>query len=163
VLAVVLTRGGSGASDVELRAFVNKVENFLVQSREGRTAVVSTLARQAQCKLSPQAAVASLNRVQRNRQSLLQQVAALAVPNDDAAIRSADMLQRSVQASIAADRHYHDWLVARTRCGPGPRSPEFRAALSEDAVATKAKRDFVQAFTPLAERFHRRVWTDVEF
>jgi DNA-binding SARP family transcriptional activator len=163
LVAVALTRGGSGASDVERRAFVNKVENFLVQSREGRAAVVSTLARQARCKLSPRAAVESLNRVQRNRQSLLQQVAALAVPADDAAVRSADMLQKSVQASIAADRHYHDWLVARTRCGPGDASPEFRAALSEDGVATRAKRNFVKAFTPLAERFHERVWTDAEF
>ena len=115
------------------------------------------------CKLNAGAAVARLNRVQRNRQSLLQQVAALSVPNDPGALRVSDRLQKAEQASIAADWHYRDWLLSRKRCGAPDHNPELRAARAADVRATQAKRDFLAAFDPLARRFDQRVWTAGEF
>ena len=104
-----------------------------------------------------------LDGVQRNRQSILQQIAALSVPSDEQAQRSADRLQKAIQASIAADGHYRDWLALRTRCGPPDRSPELRAAHAADARATKSKRAFLAAFNPLARRLGQEVWTAREF
>jgi DNA-binding SARP family transcriptional activator len=165
-LALVLSRGGSsGASrdGGELRAFVVKLENFLGQSRNGRREIARTVNGAFDCSLTPQAAVRRLNRVQRNRQSLLQQVAALSVPDDRDAVRSSDLFQRSVGASIEADWHYRDWLETLRRCGAPSPSAELRAARVADAQATRTKRAFLSAFDPLARRFDQRVWRASEF
>jgi len=164
VAAVVLTRcGSSGGDDSELRTFVTKLENFLVQSREGRRQVGSTVKAAAACRLASHAALVQLDRVQRNRQSLLEQIAALSVPAREEALRSSDLLQQAARESIAADWHYRDWLLGRKGCGPGGRNPDLRAAAVASARATRAKQAFVAAFDPLARRFGKRVWTAQEF
>jgi DNA-binding SARP family transcriptional activator len=164
--AIAVSTGGSSRgsnSDRDLRVFTTKLENFLVQSRDGRRQIASAIARASRCALSPRAAAVQLDGVQRNRQSILQQIAALSVPSDEQAQRSADRLQKAIQASIAADGHYRDWLALRTRCGPPDRSPELRAAHAADARATKSKRAFLAAFNPLARRLGQEVWTAREF
>jgi DNA-binding SARP family transcriptional activator len=163
-VAVALTGGGSsGNGDAELRTFVSKVENVLAQSRDGRREVSATIAAAFDCRLTPRAAVVRLNRVQRNRQSLLDQLAALSVPDDEEALHASDLLQKAAHASIAADWHYRDWLLGRARCGPPDRSPDLRAAVAASAKATRTKRAFVAVFDPLAQRFHQRVWAAGEF
>jgi hypothetical protein len=166
VAALVVTRGGvardrSAATD--LQTFVSRVENFLVQSREGRQEVSTAIFGVVHCRLGPRVAIERLNRVQRNRQSLLQQVVALAVPADDAAGRSADLFQQAEQRSIAADWHYRDWLRRRTTCGNPKPSAGLHVAVVADRAATKAKLQFVAAFNPLARRFHRRLWQASDF
>jgi DNA-binding SARP family transcriptional activator len=168
VAAVVLTRGGSSgpgaaAGDAELRTFVSKVENFLAQSRDDRREIAATIGAAFACKLSPQATVVRLNRVQRGRQSLLQQIAALSVPNREDALHASDLLQKAARASITADWHYRDWLLGRKRCGPPDRSPDLRAAAVASAQATRTKRVFVAVFDPLARRFQQRAWSAGEF
>jgi DNA-binding SARP family transcriptional activator len=165
VAAIVLTRGGSsgGSDDAELRAFVSKVENFLVQSREDRREVASTVAAAFECRLQPRAAAVRLNRVQRGRQSLLQQIAALSVPNRVEALHASDLLQQAAHASITADWHYRDWLLGRKRCGPPDSSPDLRAAAAASARATRTKQAFLAVFDPLAHRFGQRVWSAGEF
>ncbi len=163
VAAVAFSRGGSSASEHELQTFVSRLENLLAQSGEGRREVAASMSGAFHCKLQPAAAAEHLNRVQRNRQSLLQQVAALSVPDNAEARRASDLFQKAEQASIAADWHYRDWLLARKRCGPPDESPEMRAALAADRQATLAKREFVAAFNPLARRLGERVWAENEF
>jgi DNA-binding SARP family transcriptional activator len=167
IAAVALTGGGSSGTNTsgsgELRSFVGKLENFLGQSHQGRVDVAAAIGGAFNCKLTPQAALARLDRVQRNRQSLLQQAAALSVPNTQEAFNASDLLQKSVLASFTADGHYSDWLAARKRCGPPGRSPDLRAAGAADKRATKTKRMFVAAFNPLASRLHERVWAANEF
>jgi hypothetical protein len=164
IAALALTLGGSsGSDDSELRTFVSKVENFLDQSREGRREVAATVEAAFECKLPPRAAAVRLSRVQRNRQSLLQQIAALSVPDREEALRASDLLQQAAHASISADWHYRDWLLGRTRCGPPDQSPDLRAAAAASAKATRAKRAFLTVFDPLARRFDQRVWTAGEF
>jgi hypothetical protein len=101
--------------------------------------------------------------VQRNRQSLLQQVVALSVPADSAAGRSADLFQQAEQRSIAADWHYRDWLRKRTTCGRPKPSADLHVAVVADKAATRAKQQFVAVFDPLARRFHRRSWQASDF
>src|ERR671922_1381152 len=157
-------RGGSSPSrDTELRAFVVKMENFLDQSRQGRRDVADTVSAAFDCRLAPHAAAVRLNRVQRNRQSLLQQVAALSVPASENALLASDLLQKAGQASIAADWHYRDWLLGHRRCVPPDGSRELRAARSADITATQAKQSFTSVFNPLARHFHQKTWRASEF
>jgi DNA-binding SARP family transcriptional activator len=168
VAAVLLLRDGGAepsaarpASSPQLRSFVNTVENFLAQSHEGRVDVMRVLAGAFDCSLSPQVAAAQLDGVQENRQSLLEQLAALNVPEEEAAVQSADLLQKASHASIAADWIYRDWLRGRTTCVRGSKAPA--AARRTDARATALKRRFLDAFDPLAKRFGKRVWRADEF
>ena len=167
IAAVALTGGGSSGKNTsgsgELRSFVDKLESFLGQSHDGRVAVAAAVGGAFNCKLTPQAALGRLDRVQRNRQSLLQQAAALSVPNTQDALNASDLLYKSVHASFTADGHYSDWLAGRKRCGPPDRSPELKAARTADKAATRTKRMFVAAFNPLASRLHERVWAANEF
>jgi len=167
IAAVALTGGGSSGTNTsgsgELRSFVDKLENFLGQSHDGRQIVAAAVGGAFNCKLTPQAALARLDRVQRNRQSLLQQAAALSVPNTQEALNASDLLQKSVLASFTADGHYSDWLAGRKRCGPPDRSPELKAARAADKTATQTKRMFVAAFNPLARRFHKQTWAAGDF
>jgi DNA-binding SARP family transcriptional activator len=168
-LAVALTRDGSSdrptleTRAAGLPAFVVKLENFLGQSREGRREVAVTINSASRCALARRAAISRLTRVQRNRQSLLQQVAALAVPDRDDTVRASDLLQQSIQASISADWHYRDWLVHRRRCATLAAGPDLDAARATDVQATRMKETFVQAFNPLARRFGKRTWNAGEF
>jgi DNA-binding SARP family transcriptional activator len=166
-VAALALRGGGGTAtstatdDSALRTFVVKVENFLGQSHQGRQDAKQTIGAALGCALGPRAAAARLERVQRNRQSLLQQVAALSVPNDARALRSADLLQKAGAASIRADGIYQDWLAARKKC-PRRALPPAGAAAA-DVQATRLKREFLAVFDPLARRFHKRIWRDTDF
>jgi hypothetical protein len=170
VTAALLARDGSSTSGAppttthassELRSFVFTLENFLQQSHEGRAEVTQVLAGAFDCSVSPQVAAAQLDSVQENRQSLLEQLAALRVPDDEAALRVADRLQQSIHASISADWIYRDWLRARTGCARGSKPPA--KARRADARATAVKTRFLAAFNPLAARFGRRTWRAEEF
>lgn len=165
VVAAALLRDGGNEppprADPELRAFVHKLENFLAQSRTGREEVKRAIAGALDCRLSPAAAEARLDSVQRNRQSLLQQLAALLVPPGDAPLRASDLLQEALAASIAADGVYRDWLRTRRSCRGGEQPPA--AARQADARATNLKREFLAVFDPLARRFGQRVWRADEF
>ena len=163
--ALLLPGGGHHApaahGNPKLRAFVFKLEFFLSQSRSGRDDVKRAIRGALDCKLPPQAAARRLDRVQRNRQSLLQQLAALNVPSGEAPLRTSDRLQKAIGASIAVDGLYQDWLRTRTRCPRGERLPADVRTV--DARATRLKRRFLAAFNPLARRFGQRVWKVDEF
>ncbi len=165
VTAALVARDGSGksaaptpttGSNSELRSFVFTLENFLQQSHEGRDEAMRVLAGAFDCSLSPQVAAAQLDSVQENRQSLLEQLAALRVPDDRPALRVADRLQQAIHASISADWIYRDWLRAHTHCVRGSRPPA--KARRADARATAVKARFLAAFNPLAAKFARRTW-----
>jgi DNA-binding SARP family transcriptional activator len=171
VTATLLARdGGSKSSSPpttttgpssQLRSFVYTLENFLQQSHDGRAAARRVLAGAFDCSLSPQVAAGQLDGVQENRQSLLEQLAALHVPEGEEALQVSDLFQKASHASIAADWIYRDWLRAHTSCVRGSQPPV--AARQADARATYLKLRFLGAFNPLASRFGRRTWRADEF
>jgi DNA-binding SARP family transcriptional activator len=167
VTAALLARNGDSTSartrtaDPQLRSFVYTLENFLQQSHEGRAEVMQVLAGAFDCSVSPQVAAAQLDSVQENRQSLLEQLAALHVPDGERALLVSDRFQKASHASIAADWIYRDWLRAKTSCVRGSKPPA--AARRADARATALKLRFLTAFNPLAASFGRRTWQAREF
>jgi predicted Ser/Thr protein kinase len=165
VVAVLASRGSSPpASNVALRTFVDRVENVLEQSASGRTEIASALSEGFDCSISHRAAGQRIASVADNRESILVQIGTLSAPT----LEAGDMitlLQRALQESIEADRHYRDGffaLPAHSRC-PLPRNTGFALAAKSDARATSAKQRFVAAFNPLAKKFGRRTWSASAF
>jgi DNA-binding SARP family transcriptional activator len=157
---VALDRRGKAQTGDE-RAFVGKVENLLRQSRDGRASIQSTIAAALACDVAPRRAARQITAAERNRQSVLQQIAALRVPDDDESVRLAGLFQRALGASIDADWRYRDWLESRGSCPRGERAPPPVAAAN--ARSTALKTQFVSAYNPLATRYGRPTWKAVDF
>jgi DNA-binding SARP family transcriptional activator len=164
--AIVLATGAvagfllRGNGNSEQQTFVVKLENFLDQSRDGRAQVKQAIDGALSCKRSPAATEARLDSVTRNRQSLLDQLAALHVPPGREALQASDLLQKAIAASIAVDGVYRDWLRAHPTCPHRLLPATLNVA---DARATSLKRRFLTAFNPLAKRFGKRTWKADEF
>jgi DNA-binding SARP family transcriptional activator len=149
-----------GNGNSEQQTFVVKLENFLHQSSDGRVQVRKAINGALGCRVSPAATETRLDSVTRNRQSLLDQLAALHVPPGREALRASDLLQKAIAASIAVDGVYRDWLRAHPKCPHGALPHALTAA---DARATTLKRRFLAAFNPLAARYGKRTWKADEF
>jgi DNA-binding SARP family transcriptional activator len=166
IAAILLATGAvagfllRGNDHSELQVFVVKLENFLRQSRDGRDQVKQAINGALGCRVSPAATETKLDSVTRNRQSLLDQLAALHVPPGREALRASDLLQKAIAASIAVDGVYRDWLRAHPKCPHGAPPAVLSAA---DARATRLKLQFLAAFNPLAKRFGKRTWKADEF
>jgi hypothetical protein len=116
------------------------------------------------CSLSPQVATAQLTAVIANRQGILAHVQALGSPTAQVA-RIRSLLGNALVHSIAADRHYRDWLGyirGQPRCSSA-HNRDYAAAQPEDRLASAAKLRFVAAFNPLARQLHLRTWSAAEF
>ncbi len=153
LVAVVLTvvnRGDTAASR-ELGVFAVKVDNLVRQSSDGRNSIKSTIGGALACRLQPRRAAQQITAAERNRQSLLQQVAALRVPDDPQAIRLSALFQRALAASIDADWRYRDWLAGLKACPRGATRPA--AVTAADARSTRLKTAFVREWNPLAVRY----------
>jgi serine/threonine protein kinase len=160
----LLTTGGSDESDSDLLPFVNRIENVLQQSASGRTEISAALQAGLDCEIPPDEAAQRIGSVADNRQSILQQLGGFTAPTT-AADEVVTTLQRALQHSIEADRHYRDAFLgfpAGATC-PLPASEDFDLATRSDREATAAKEEFVARFDPLAERVDRRTWTAAEF
>jgi hypothetical protein len=161
--AALGTRGG-GSGNPKLRTFVDRIENVLEQSAEGRHEIATALTAGLDCTISLHAAGQRIASVADNRQSILGQLGNLQAPTQQAD-EAVTLLQRALQQSIEADFHYRDGFFAlgtKAPCPP-PLEGSFKLAAQSNARATAAKRRFVAAFDPLAQRFRRRRWTAGQF
>jgi predicted Ser/Thr protein kinase len=160
--AVWATRdSSSGHKTADLRPFVDRIENVLAQSAAGRREIAAAIDAGLACKVSNAEAARQIDSVADNRQGILQQLGSLSGPTP-ATDRMVTLLQRGLQNSIEADRHYRDGFRAATKC-PLPRNQSFDLALASDKRATTAKELFVAQFDPLASNLHERVWTAGQF
>jgi serine/threonine protein kinase len=162
LLAVGATVGGlvttHGSSSSKERAFVDRIENVLVQSSGGRREIVAALNAGLACRIPSHEAGRRIGSVGDNRQSILLQLGSLQTPTQ-ASDRAVTLLQRSLQQSIEADRHYRDAFLGITEPGCPIRSnADFALARASDRQADVAKQRFLAVFNPLAERFGRRTW-----
>jgi predicted Ser/Thr protein kinase len=163
---VLATRGlhdgasTAGPADVALGTFVDRIENVLEQSAAGRDEIGAALAAGFDCSISRDEARQRIDSVADNRQSILGQLGSMQAPTQEAD-HVVTLLQRALQQSIEADRHYRDGFAtadANAVC-PVPVNRNFRLAAESDRRATAAKERFVAAFDPLAERLGRRAWS----
>jgi DNA-binding winged helix-turn-helix (wHTH) protein len=169
--AILTTRGHSsakaktGPSAETLRTFVDRVENVLQQARAGRREITAALASGFNCSISAHEAGQRIASVADNRQSILGQLGIFRPPSQQAN-DAVTYLQRALQESIEADRHYRDafFLTAQSNATcPPPTNASFTLAARSNARATAAKKRFAAMFNPLAARAHRRTWSAGEF
>jgi hypothetical protein len=153
-------------SQRELGSFLQKVGGILTQSANGRAQIISTISRVLDhCSTPPDRAAEEISSVADNRQSVLDQVSAMTVPDDPDAQRVASLLQESLQHSIEADRHFADWMNFLFRyyytfpigCpGQVPTNNAYDQAESESHSADSAKEQLVRVYDPLAKQFGLR-------
>jgi hypothetical protein len=138
---------------------VGVIESELAQLADGRAKLKGALGGVAACTLPPSVAGARLVEVIANRTGISRQLATLPAPTAEAAHVKA-LLRSALDHSLAADRHYRNWVVflgSRPRCSTTT-TAELTAAQREDVLATAAKQHFVAVFNPLARRLHLRAW-----
>ena len=166
VVAVLVTRNSEGSSttqaptDTGIGTFVDRIENVLEQSAAGRREIRAALSSGFGCSISPDEAARRISSVADNRQSILQQLGSLEAPTPETE-EIVTLLQRALQQSIEADRHYRDGFLevqAGTRC-PLTRTAGFDLAAKSDKLATVAKKRFVAAFNPFARENGRPTWS----
>jgi DNA-binding winged helix-turn-helix (wHTH) protein len=165
-VAVALSRDSGGgmatevSTDAHIATFVDRVENVLEQSAAGRREIRAALNGGFDCSISPDEAARRISSVADNRQSILEQLGSLQAPTPETE-EIVTLLQRALQESIEADRHYRDGFLevqAGTRC-PLPPNPGFDLAAKSDNLATVAKRRFVATFNMLAREYGRPTWS----
>jgi DNA-binding winged helix-turn-helix (wHTH) protein len=169
-VALLATRGhsshnGTRPNDAQLRTFVDRVENVLQQAHAGRREIRAALTAGLNCSISPHEAGQRIASVADNRQSILGQLGIFATPTQHAD-QAVTFLQRALQQSIEADRHYRDAFYESAQSGaacPPRQNASFRLAARSNARATAAKGQFLAAFNPLASRYGRRTWTAADF
>jgi predicted Ser/Thr protein kinase len=164
-IAAVLTRGsGSEGQTAEVRAFLDRMENVLDQSAAGRREIRGALTAGRGCSIRPSEAARRIASVADNRQSILEQLGALPTPTLETATL-VTLLQRALQESIEADRHYRDGFLAlgdAATC-PLPGNRDFDLAAQVDRRATAAKARFAKAFNRLARQNGEPTWSPDDF
>jgi hypothetical protein len=164
ILAVVATTGSDGTSGtdaqaVEIRTFLDRMENVLDQSAAGRREIRDALSSGLDCSIPPSEAARRIASVADNRQSILGQLGALPTPTLESP-KLVTLLQRALQESIEADRHYRDGFLAlgdAATC-PLPGNRDFDLAAEVDQRATAAKVRFAKAFNRLARQYGKPTW-----
>ena len=145
--------------------FVSTIEGFVARSAKARRQLGAALSGVLSCSRTPASAARLVKRVIASRESMLRQLAVLDRPTAQAAL-IASLLTRSLEHSLAADRHYLAWLnslpAVRIPCRT-PHGRAYVAAQREDRLATAAKRTFASAFNTLARSLHLRTWTASQF
>ncbi|WP_051324980.1 RCC1 domain-containing protein [Candidatus Solirubrobacter pratensis] len=155
---VVRSSGRSGSGAATAHSFVASVEKLLTRLASGHKTLASALGDAMRCSISLQTASRRLATVITNRTSIRASVDGLGAPTAKAKmIRS--RLRVAIDHSLAADRHYRDWLsgLASTSC-PLSRGAAFTAGGREDVKATQAKQRLVAVFNPFARKEHLRTW-----
>jgi hypothetical protein len=150
-----------------------KLENILTQSASGRAQIVQLVAGVQNCTIDPDTAAKQVDAVVFNRQTVLTQVVALNSNNDTTVASLSTQLQRALQASIDADRHYSDWMkylyatyyyTYPVGCpfGRPPTNGDFDAGQASSGDASAAKAVFVAAYNPVATGLGLRTWSATE-
>jgi len=155
---------GSKTQAAEIRAFLDRTENVLAQSAAGRREIRDALTAGRNCSISPSEAARRIASVADNRQSILEQLGALPAPTPETATL-VTLLQRALQESIEADRHYRDGFLAlgdAATC-PLPGNRDFDLAAQVDRQATAAKVRFAKAYNRLARQNGAPTWSPDDF
>ena len=141
---------GSATPPASVTAFVDRLENVLRQSREGRREIAAALEAGLACSIPRSLAAQRIS--ERRRESAEHPRAAREPPGPD----GRDERAREAAPGRAA-------AVDRSRPPLPRRLRDCRAAGALDLRATAAKQRFVAAFDPLARRAHRAAWSAGDF
>jgi len=169
--SVVPAGAHKARKDAALRIFLIKVQNdILNQSQYGRRDIIAAVAGVDGMTMNPDDAATMIESVQSNRQSLLDQLSSMSVPDDRRATSAYDLLQQALQHSIEADRYYAAWMhevydyyyqEPQGYMDNVPHNNNYDEAVNQSSMAGSAKSGFCRVYNPLAKRFAlRHDWTE---
>ena len=151
VIAVLATQSSAGRrarNPAKLRTFVDRIENVLGQSAEGRVEIAAALTAGFNCSISRRDAAQRIASAADNRQSVLVQLGNLAAPTAEAD-NVVTLLQAALQHSIEADRLYRGGFIADEQADcPLPAEPELQARRQLRRPRDGREKRFVSAFNP---------------
>jgi hypothetical protein len=156
-----------------IRTFLVKIENLLSQSASGRSQLATALSQtEDHCAISPDDAAQQFHEVANNRQSVLDQLSALTVPQSGAARNLLNTFQDALRHSIAADNAFASWMTYLYSyyyeypigCpGEVPTDSNYDRAVSESSYASAAKARLASQVNRLARPYGLRAnWTSSE-
>ena len=169
--SVVPAGAHKARKDAALRIFLIKVQNdILNQSQYGRRDIIAAVAGVDGMTMNPDDAATMIESVQSNRQSLLDQLSSMSVPDDRRATSAYDLLQQALQHSIEADRYYAAWMhevydyyyqEPQGYMDNVPHNNNYDEAVNQSSMAGSAKSSFCRVYNPIAKRFAlRHDWTE---
>lgn len=162
-------------AEQDYRAYVERIGNIVQQSASGRGQVGRLVTGvENGCRISPFDASQQIRSVIDNRTSILNQLAGQAAAPNPEGQRIHSLLQQALQSSIEADIQYKGWMdylytdfynTTPVGCPSGtpPKNAAYAAARTADARASDQKRQFVDAFDPVATRFGLQTWQESDF
>ncbi|MCP4380548.1 MAG: hypothetical protein GY798_03860 [Hyphomicrobiales bacterium] len=153
-----------------LEPLVIELDGILHRSANGREAIVEVIGGvTAECRYEPDDAADRISTVLDNRRSIRQELLDLDTVDSEGAQLVA-LYDAALVASIESNEHYVDWVwrsysVARQDADDCfvPQGDDFVDAVEDSDRATAAKKEFVAAYNPVAERYGLRVWSDTDF
>jgi hypothetical protein len=162
--------------DPALVTSATSIENIVSQSSNGRSEIIAVVSEVQSCDVPLSEAQRRVGSVIENRNSVLGQIAGLRVESAPDLNASLDALQRALQESVEANRHYQAWFqwldgtyydtYYYDGCwydGDAPTNVDFQNATAASGRATTAKREFVALYNPIATSLGLRTWSDTEF
>jgi hypothetical protein len=159
------TTAASGSAQV-VRTYMASLETMLEGLSRGRARLKTALGGALGCTLAYRTAANEVLGVVDNRAVIWNQLNGTHPPTAQTAALKATLLS-ALEHSIAADRHYRDWLQrvasAHAGCPPPPSGADYRAAGQDDVQASSLKKRFAAGFNPLARRLGLRSWAATDF
>lgn len=137
----------------EMRAFLRRIQELIGEAARGREKLRHAVYGFGGGSVSGYKAASEMEEVIANRESVLNQLRGISVPDDGRARRVRTTLMASMQASIDADEHYLAWMEGRGSSA---------SAAPHDRAAGKAKARFVRRYNALAARYGMRSDWEVE-
>ena len=163
---IMLVGARKAHSDAALRAFLVRIQNdILDQSQYGRSDIVRAVGGVRGMTMNPDDAATMIESVQSNRQSLLDQLSAMSVPDDTHAAKVFNLLQQSLQHSIEADRYFAAWMHKVYKyyyewpqgyLGNVPFDSNYDSAVAQSSMASATKGRFCGVYNPIAHRLGLR-------
>lgn len=137
----------------EMQAYLRRLQELIREARRGREKLRHAVYGFGGGSVSGHDAAAEMEEVIANRESVLNQVRGIAVPDAAAARRCRTTLMAAMQASIDADEHYLAWME-----GHGSSA----SATPHDKAAGRSKARFVRQYNALAAEYGMRSDWEVE-
>jgi Protein kinase domain len=138
------------------RIVANRFASLLRRNSGARAQVVSAVGAVSNCSMNGNAGSAALETAISARQSVVNELNGLDVSALAEGGQLLSSLTIAMRDSIAADRHFQDWMryVAATGCsGAAPQNADFAAADASSQAAASSKTQFATAWNGVALRY----------
>jgi ribosomal protein S11 len=163
------TATATSASTSQFKLFLQQMEAWMQASSAGRSAIIRAVNGTYAFALQPSEALALVNQVISNRQSLLAQVEGMPQPTNDQARRMLSLMQTSLAWSLTADKAFAAWInesaqAQNSGANRAPLNHDYQVAFAASKTAGTAKTALARLVNGSAAPYGLRSnWTSADF